>query len=49
MCTIHTGWYVPVRGPPSIGRYQCFDWYRSVPVGTDPDFDRYRGIPIDTP
>ncbi|RWW41800.1 hypothetical protein BHE74_00052692 [Ensete ventricosum] len=40
---------IPVRGPPSVRRYQCFDRYRGIPIGTASDFDHYRGIPVGTP
>ncbi|RWV78308.1 hypothetical protein GW17_00060740 [Ensete ventricosum] len=37
---------IPVCGPPSVRRYQCFDRYRGIPIGTASDFDHYRGIPV---
>ncbi|RRT72224.1 hypothetical protein B296_00014473 [Ensete ventricosum] len=38
---------IPVCGPPSTGRYQCFDLYRGVPTGITLDFDRYWSVHLD--
>ncbi|RWV98481.1 hypothetical protein GW17_00038663, partial [Ensete ventricosum] len=26
---------ISICGPPSTGRYQCFDWYRGIPTNTE--------------